>query len=333
MSYITAIAISEYDNKFNQVNVEQFHESQSMNLATNVSLVESQPIYYRSNDFNWTAIDDPSEMNYCQLRKCCPRCHNCSFGFCCFLLIIVLHLVLSLSVPIFVFFIVFYILNDNALRRSQKLKITDTHVDFEYNNCCYFKVKSLISLDDIWLIRNSVQYYVDDHENIVHLYSKDKCVSILGLNSSSNTPQRIIDAIIQKRPRKTQTKPYVIPNITSTLKWRGTVSLIPEDACIRLHDHSFEVTFIDSLRLFPEDQCIRQHGHSFEVAFIDSLGSVDMTFESGPSILRIFPPIDHYRSGSNHYPTPMTLYFENDDKDKLCSTFKKAVEDSRDSFK
>jgi hypothetical protein len=90
----------------------------------------------------------------------------------------------------------------------------------------------------------------------------------------------------------------MIPNITSTLKYRGTVSLIPEDACIR---HS-----------------------NFEVVFIDSLGSVDMTFESGSSILKI---VGGNRSDS------MRLYFEDDDKDKLCSTFKKAVEDSRDSFK
>jgi len=86
----------------------------------------------------------------------------------------------------------------------------------------------------------------------------------------SDTPKLIQDAIISRRPRKTQTKPYVMPNITSTLKY-GTVSLIPEDACIRC---------------------------GFEVAFIDSLGSVDMTFEWGSSILRIHPSVDHYRSGS-----------------------------------
>ena len=73
MSYIKPITISEYDNIVNQVNVEQLqsvtqyvtnltHESQSMNLTTNVSLVESQPIYSRSNDFNWTGIDNPSEI-------------------------------------------------------------------------------------------------------------------------------------------------------------------------------------------------------------------------------------------------------------------------------
>jgi hypothetical protein len=150
-----------------------------------------------------------------------------------------------------------------------------------------------------------VQPYHDDHKNTFHLYSKDKYVSILGLKNSSNTPKRIIEAIIQRRPKKTQTKPYMIPNITSTLKYGGTVSLIPEDACI-FHKRTV---------------------NNFEVAFIDSLGSVHMTFESGSSILRI------NRSGSNDYWTQMTLYFEDDDKDKLCSTFKKAVEDSRDSFK
>jgi len=309
MSYIKAITISQYDNKVNQVHVEQLqsvtqyvtNESQSMNLATNASLVESQPIYSRLNDFNWTAIDNPSEMNYSQ-HKCCPD--NCSVVCCCCCLLIYLAL---LSMPMYIPCIVGYTLNDYALQRSQKLKITDTHVDFEYNNWCCFKVKNLISLDDIWLISNNYYY----GKCFFELYSKDKCVSILGLNSSSSTPKLIQEAIIQRRPKKTQTKAYVIPNITSTLQ-NGTVSLIPEDACI-----FYKRAFNDN----------------FEIAFIDSLGSVDMTFEWGSSILRISPPVDHYRSGSNHYPTQMTLNFEDDDKDKLCSTFKKAVEDSRDSFK
>ena len=74
MSYIKAITISGNDIKVDQLNVEQLQsvteyiinvtvdESQSMKLATNVSLVESQPIYSRSNDFNWTGIDNPSEI-------------------------------------------------------------------------------------------------------------------------------------------------------------------------------------------------------------------------------------------------------------------------------
>jgi hypothetical protein len=303
MSYIKPITISEYDNIVNQVNVEQLqsvtqyvtNESQSMNLATNASLVESQSIYSRSNDFNWTAIDNPSEMNYCS-NECWPD--NCSvYGCCCFLPFFILSSSLSLAFPC----LGGILLNDYALRRSQKLKITNTYVDFEYNNCCCFKIKSLISLDDIWLIRNNVDF-LDDHKNKFQLYSKDKCVSIQGLNRSSNTPILIKDTIIQRRPKKTQSKPYVIPNITSTLKY-GTVSLIPEDACI--------------------SKFFGLNGY-FEVAFIDSLGSVDMNFESRSSILKI---VGDNRSDS------MTLCFEDDDKDKLCSTFKKAVEDSLDSFK
>jgi len=49
-----------------------------------------------------------------------------------------------------------------------------------------------------------------------------------------------------------------------------------------------------------------------------------MNFESRSSILKI---VGGNRSDS------MTLCFEDDDKDKLCSTFKKAIEDSLDSFK
>jgi hypothetical protein len=301
MSYIKAITISEYGKKVNQVNVEQLQpvtqyitnvtvdESQSMNLATNISLVESQPICFRSNDFNWTAIDNPSEMNYCS-NECWPD--NCSVYDCdC--------LQKSIFIPCFSL----CLLNDYALRRSQKLKITDTYVYFEYNICCCFKVKNLISLDDIWKIR--IFEYNDNgrKKSFFDLYSKTRAFSILGLNSF-NTPKLIQDTIISRRPRKTQTKPYVIPNITSTLKY-GTVSLIPEDACI----------------------FYKRLSNSFEVAFIDSLGSVDMTFESGSSILTL------YGQPYYSYPTLMTLYFEDDDKDKLCSTFKKAVEDSRDSFK
>jgi len=292
MSYIKANVTSEYDN--NQVNVEQLQsvtpyatnvtvvESQSMDLATNVRLIESHPIYSHSNAFNWTAIDEPSEMNYD------PDLFPCLCDFICCMNS-----------------------DDQVMRRSQKLKITDTHVDYEHNatSCCCLsllsghKVKHHISLDHIWMMR----YYAPNQQFDLLTFGKggDKCVSIRGLIKSSNTPKLIKDTIIQRRPRKTQTKSHMIPHITSTFK-SETISLIPETNIIDLKN----VT----------------KGY-FQVAFVDDIGSVDKT--AGSTLEFWSPPIGRNRSDSYDSPD-MTACFQDD---KSCITFKKAVEDSRDSFK
>ena len=276
MSYIKANVTSEYDN--NQMNGKKLQsvtpyatnvtvvESQSISKATNVRMVESQSIHSISNDFNWSASDDPSEMNY-----------N---------------------------------LDWSAKLRSQKLKITDTHVDFEHydTSCCFdFKVNHHISLDHIWLIR-----YYGTIQRLDLLYSKDgnenaqSCVCILGLNKSSNTPKLIKDTIIQRRRRKTQTKRYTIPNITSTSK---KINLISENALITYVYHQ-------------ADSCVDM------VAFVDGLGDIDKTRER-PSLEFWSPPVGRPRSDSDDGPE-MTIVFRNDES---CATFKEAVEDSRDSFK
>jgi hypothetical protein len=131
MSYIKAITISEYDYKVNQVNVEQLQsvtqyltnvtvdESQSMNLAMNVSLVESQPIYSQSNDFNWTAIDNPSEMNYCSNDCSCPDC-TCSFLY--------ILLFLSMSGWPFLFLVTLAIFCSIVLRKDLRSLRLLTHM-------------------------------------------------------------------------------------------------------------------------------------------------------------------------------------------------------------
>jgi len=189
-----------------------------------------------------------------------------------------------------------------------------------------------MSLDDIWFIHN----HISDHgvsgrpfeTQLGLLYSKDgnenlqSCVQIRGLIESSNTPKLIKDAIIHRRHRKTQTKSYMIPQIISNLvsfeslltnTHTSTVSLTSEKALIETSEPSgyFEVAFIDSL-----GTC--------------SISSVDDLMGKSNTTLQIWsPPVGRDISGSRDYPA-MELWFEDD---KLCSIFKKAVEDSRDSFK
>jgi hypothetical protein len=100
------------------------------------------------------------------------------------------------------------------------------------------------------------------------------------------------------------------------LVFESTVSLIPEKALIETSEASE-----------------RFHG-CFQVAFIDSLGtcsvddSVDLIGKSNTTLIIRSPPVGRDISGSDD--PAMVLCFKDD---KLCSIFKKAVEDSRDSFK
>ena len=322
MSYIKANIISDYDNFNNEqlVNVEQLQsvtqyatnvtvvEAQSINVAMNVNLltntnilfenrlIELQSIHSRSNDFNWSALDDPSEMNY-NPNRCfycflflIPQCWPCIPGL---------------------------YSNDKAVRRSQKLKITDTHIDYEHDArscpfCCFsfHKVNYNISLSDIWLIRNNPKW-----QRLDLLYSKDGKenfqVSLVGIIESSNTPKLIKDAIIQRRPGKAQTKRYTIPNITSTHK-SETLSLISENASIVYKNET---------------------AGSDIVAFVDGLGDI---YKSGggwfnePSRLHFWsPPVGRPRACSRDGPTMIVSF---PDKNS-CVAFGTVAIASRNSFK
>ena len=213
------------------------------------------------------------------------------------------------------------------MRRSQMLKITDTHVDYEYINgitCCRFvsdlKVNHHISLDHIWLIHYDTELQQlqlrtlnnMDQLSLAEIINENTHpLSIRGLIKSSNTPKLIKDAIIQRRLKKTQTKPYAIPNITSTFGLE-TISLISENALITYKNEY-------------------KNSSSDNVAFVDGLGSV-IKYEGRefykPSILQFYkPPVGDYCDG---WSPEFTMWFRDHES---CATFRKAVEDSRDSFK
>jgi len=269
------------------VNVQQLQPVTQ--YATNVTVVESQSIYSLSNNFNWSALDNSLEMNYY------PDCCGIEYAICCFF---------SLFLPFLCPLIPCRYLNEVSDRKSQKLTITDTHIDFEHDmdSCCCLasnsKVNDHISLDHIWMIRNDAS-----HQQLDLLYGETH-ISIKGLNRRSYTPKLIKDAIIQRRRKKAQTKPYTIPQITSTFGCQS-ITLLSQNASIVCSD---------------------------SVIFIDGLGSVKKTgggWFNGPSQLEFWsPPVGRQRSGSGDGPA-MTMRFRDDES---CTTFKKAVEDTRDSF-
>jgi len=139
------------------------------------------------------------------------------------------------------------------------------------------------------------------------MHSDAGAVFIRGLKKSSNTPNLIKDAIIQRRPKKTQTM-YVIPQITSSFK-STTISLIPETATITYKNEA--------------------DWYNDTVAFVDSLGSVEKELSDRTRLEFWSPPVGRYRSGSGDDPE-MIVWFRGDES---LTTFKEAVEYSRDSFK
>ena len=149
------------------------------------------------------------------------------------------------------------------------------------------------------------------------LYSEDgnknlqSHISLAGIIESSNTPKLIKDAIIQRRPKKTQTKPYTIPNITSTHK-SETISLIPENASIVYKNET---------------------AGSDIVAFVDGLGDIEKSgggWFNEPSRLHFWsPPVGRPRAGSRDGPTIIVSF---PDKNS-CVAFGTVAIASRNSFK
>ena len=95
--------------------------------------------YQPSSIFEWSAFDNPSEMNY--------NISACEIICCCFCMC-----------PIFLPCVPFMIMHDRNIVKSQKIMITDTHFDFEHEYdsifCCftYSPTKYHISLDKVLFI-------------------------------------------------------------------------------------------------------------------------------------------------------------------------------------
>jgi len=271
-------------------------ESQSLVTRTNVTAVELQSLVTPTNDFTWSALDNPSDMNYEIIYEYC----------CC----------VCLFVPILWPFMLGMLLNTQDHLKSQKLKITDTHLDYEHSvwdssNCCYLGQAVIkrhhISLDHISMIRRN-SFEPSTGQCLCITYNEDgynKLASIWGLTKTSNTPKLIKDIIIQRRPKKTQTTPYSIPHITTACMKESTISLIPENASINYKTSNTDLT-----------------------AYVDGLGSI-VEHGQGSGLDFWSPPIGRSRGGSGDGPE-ISAYFP--DKTS-CSIFKYAVEASRDSFK
>ena len=267
--------------------------SSLINFATNVTALDS-------HDFEWSASDNPSEIT------CLPTVPAMVGMFC----------ISFCSGPVFFLVspcIVHFLYNHWKKVSSQRVKITDTQIDFEHASprcCCCLNPESKttyhINLKDVRMIHNisdglEIKFFVGAGK------SEQTSIRLDGFVSSSNTPGLIKDAIVQRRPKQPQTTRYTIPHITNTYK-------------------SHTIT------LNPHHNTVDYKGKGKDrVAFIDGLGSIDMHQGGRYADSRLefwSPPVGRPRRGSGDSPEMFVRFFD----DRSCLAFKHAIESSRNSF-
>jgi len=198
-----------------------------------------------------------------------------------------------------------------ASLKSQKLKVTDTHVDFEhlsYACYCFFPFNRPtktyhIRLKDIL----SISYFKHKQQLDINYFkgtrtNKQSTIMMRGLLESSNSLGLIKYSIIEKRPKQPQTIRYAIPHITNTYK-SHTITLNPNHNTVDYKDKGQDT-----------------------VSFIDGLGSIYMQRSNcfADSRLEFWsPPIC-----SGDGPEITTSFAD----DRSCLAFKHAIESSRNSF-
>lgn len=298
-------------NQVQQSNVDIKHLP-SVNYAINITAVElQQPNNLMSNmivdpqsyDFEWSALNNPSEIN-----------HSPDFweiASCCMLLLVPCG--------------IYEYCQRMQKSQTQKVKINGKHLYYEHINpaCCCFccfldPIKYQIRLEDIRLISFSVWY-----KKIVISYFKEdnpsiypSTVEIKDFVRTSLTPQLIMNTIETNRPKKLQTKRYTIPYMTQSYK-DTTITLNPTTSTIHCTDHFERKT---------------------SIAFVDGLGSIHEINEGNIFNNKIInelyfwsPPINRDRSGSNDNPEMIAQF--PDDNNVSRMEFMDAAIASRDSFK
>jgi hypothetical protein len=266
--------------------------SSLINFATNVTALDS-------HGFEWSASDNASDMNYMSV---------CNTSYNPLLWLIPCCLPLIPLAPC----IIYELYERVASLKSQKLKVTDSHVDFEHLSlprccCCLFSNPPTetyhIRLKDI----RSISYFKHKQQLDINYFkgartNKQSTIKIRGLLESSNSVGLIKDAIIEKRPKQLQTIRYTIPHITNTYKSQ-------------------------TITLNPHHNTVDYKGKEKEtVAFIDGLGSIYVQGSNSFADSRLefwSPPIC---SGDG---PEMTTSFPDD---RSCLAFKRAVESSRNSL-
>jgi hypothetical protein len=269
--------------------------NETTTTTTTAAAAISQSMDYRSHDFEWSASDSPSEIT------CLPT----MVGMFC-LCICFVHLSPCIAYAIY---------NHWKKVSSQRVKITDTQIDFEHTSprcCCCLNPESKrtyhINLKDVRMIHNisdglEINFFVGAGK------SEQSSIMLDGFVSSSNTPGLIKDTIVQRRPKQPQTIRYTIPHITNTYKSQ-TITLNPDTVSV-LVDYNDRFDY---------------------VSFIDGLGSIDMQqgdLLADSRLLRFWsPPVGRPRRESKDYPEMLVRFPD----DRSCLAFKHAIESSRNSF-
>jgi len=252
-------------NDYSNLNQPKAEEMQSVSYDINVSVVEPAAINYAqsitpldyshfptvgsplinfatnvtawdSHDFEWSASDNASDMNY--MSACYTSCNP------------LLWLIQTPFVPCIIY-------REVAQLKSQKLKVTDTHVDFEHLSlprcCCCLSFNPPtetyhIRLKDIRSISYSKHKQQLDINYIKGARTKKQStIKIRGLLESSNSLGLIKYAIVQRRPKQPQTIRYTIPHITNTYK-SHTITLNPHHNTVDYKGREKDtVSFIDGL--------------------------------------------------------------------------------------
>ena len=300
---LTCCEIWGNDPLFEEVNVYQpvivfnFPDERSCSDFKAAAAI-SQSMDNLSHDFEWSASDNPSEIT------CLP---TCSEIYTSLFICTVFHYFLIMSPCI-----AYNIYNHWKKVPSQRVKITDTHIDFEHTSprsCCCLNSESKrtyhINLNDVRMIHNTsrqlrIYYYVGPGK------IRQSSIEIRGLVDSSNISGLIKDAIVQRRPKQTQTIPYTIPHITNTHK-SHTITLNPHHNTVDYKDKVKET-----------------------VSFIDGLGSIDMQRSCCLADSRLqFWRNDRLPSPDGKNRPEMFVSFPDD---RSCLDFKHAIESSQNSF-
>ncbi len=157
----------------------------SLNETTTAVAAISQSMDYRSHDFEWSASDDPSEIN------CLPTCSE--------------TMVLMCFCIFFSPCISYAIYNSWKEVTSQRVKITGTQIDFEHTSprcCCCSNPESKrtyhINLKDVRMIHNTskqlkIYFFTESFIEIRGLVDNQRCYC-------SKTSQAATDYTIHDTP-------------------------------------------------------------------------------------------------------------------------------------
>lgn len=262
---------------------------------------ESTPIL-----FKWSAMDNPDDMEYdfyyknvvssrLTIKRCC-------YILCCPWIIPCIPIMKETA--------------KNTIK-SQKLSITNTHINFEDKQvgCCFLCPCTPINQHTV-LLQDIMSITKSETQLCLDSISTDKkFIVVQGCKKTNQILKIIKETIIKYRPKKKQTNEFDIPHLASSYNdndHESTITVDPEMQTLEINS-----TWKNSERIFEA------------LFYLDNLGKIDqIDNRRNISALEIWsPPVDRSRGENDRCKLRFNL------PDKVTSqTFLKVLEESRDSF-